>query len=118
MMQQAILGIDIAKDTFDVARLQDERVQSAQFTNNALGFKPLAHWLHRRQPQTVWACPEATRRYGDELAAYLHAQGHTVSVVNPMVIKAYAQSQLRRNQSDKLDAALIARYGQSERPLV
>lgn len=118
MTQSAILGIDIAKATFSVALLQDEQVQAGQFTNDPAGFKLLTHWLHKRQPHSVWACQEATGRYGDELAAYLHAQGHTVSVVNPMVIKAYAQSQLRRNKSDKLDALLIARYCQSERPLV
>ncbi len=118
MTQRAILGIDVAKDTFNVALLQDEQVQSGQFTNDTAGFKLLTNWLHKRKQQTVWACQEATGRYGDELAEYLHAQGHTVSVVNPMAIKAYAKSKLMRNKSDKLDAVLIARYCQSERPLV
>jgi len=118
MTQKPILGIDIAKDSFHVALLRDEQLQSAQFTNDPAGCKRLTSWLSKRKLTAVWACMEATGRYGEELAEYLHVQGHTVSVVNPMAIKAYAQSKLLRNKSDKLDAALIARYCQSEQPRV
>jgi transposase len=111
-----IVGIDIAKDTFDVARLRNHEQQSGTFNNNLAGFNQLAGWLRKRKAGQVWACMEATGRYGDELAAYLHAQGHTVSVVNPMASKAYGQSKLLRNKNDKLAAGLIARYCQSEQP--
>jgi transposase len=111
-----IVGIDIAKDTFDVALLRNSEQQSGTFNNNPAGFKQLAGWLRKRKAGQVWACMEATGRYGEALAEYLHTQGHTVSVVNPMAIKAYGQSKLLRNKSDKLDASLIARYCQSEQP--
>ena len=53
MTQLAIVGIDVAKDTFNVALLQAEQVQSAQFTNDTAGFKQLTQWLHKRRHQTV-----------------------------------------------------------------
>lgn len=112
----SILGIDIAKDTFQVSLWQAGRAGSGNFNNDRAGFKKLGAWLKKRQVEPVWACMEATGRYGEDLAEYLHNQGQRVSVVNPLVIKAYAQSQLARNKTDKLDAALIARYCQSEQP--
>lgn len=40
-----------------------------------------------------------------------------MSVVNPSRIKAYANSQMRRNKTDALDAALIADYCRTQKPL-
>jgi transposase len=59
---------------------------------------------------------EATNRYWQELATYLHAQGHTVSVVNPARIRDYARSKLLRNKTDRLDADLIADFCATQRP--
>ena len=116
MMQGPCLGIDIAKDSFSVALLHDTQSHSAEFANTSAGFKQLSKWLDKRQYKIVCACMEATGRYGEPLAEYLHGAGHQVSVVNPMAIKAYAQSRLQRNKNDKLDAGLIARFCQSEQP--
>jgi len=110
------LGIDIAKDTFSVALLSEQQTHAAEFANSSTGFKQLTKWLNKRKCKTVSACMEATGRYGEPLAEYLHGAGHQVSVVNPMAIKTYAQSRLQRNKNDKLDAGLIARFCQSEQP--
>jgi transposase len=53
---------------------------------------------------------EATNSYGFALAHFLTAQGYKVSVVNPKQIKAFAESDLKRNKTDKLDAAIIAEF--------
>jgi transposase len=116
MTPEPCLGIDIAKDSFSVALLRDTQTHSAEFANSSAGFKQLSQWLGKRKCKTVRACLEATGRYGEPLAEYLYGAGHPVSVVNPMAIKAYAQSRLQRNKNDKLDAGLIARYCQSEQP--
>jgi transposase len=55
------------------------------------------------------ACLEATGSYGDELALYLYEAGHTVSIVNPARIKGFAQSELIRTKTDKIDSGIIAR---------
>ena len=70
---------------------------------------------HRKLRQ-VHACLEATGRYSLGIALALHEAGHTVSVVNPARIHGFAQSQLQRNKTDRLDAALIARFCQQQQP--
>jgi transposase len=76
----------------------------------------LSKWLKKKGVQSVWACLEATGRYGDALALYLYEQGHQVSMVNPARIKKYAESKLQRNKTDKLDAKLIADFCWTQQP--
>jgi transposase len=114
-----ILGIDIAKDKFDVALHQDGKIiVSGQFDNTPAGFKKLRAWLKKKAGQSVWACMEATGRYGDALALYLHEQNYQVSMVNPARIKKYADSKLQRNKTDKLDAKLIADFCWTQQPVL
>jgi transposase len=80
------------------------------FDNHAAGFDQLAGWLKQQGVTQVHACLEATGRYGNALAGCLHQSGHKVSVVNPARIKKYAASQMRRNKTDKADAAIIADF--------
>lgn len=105
------LGIDIAQDTFDIC-LQREGYdpEAATFANNRKGFQKLQRFLKRRKLTDLHACMEATGVYYEDLAHFLHDKGYAVSVVNPLQIKAYAQSQLRRNKTDALDAAIIADF--------
>ena len=115
-----ILGIDISKRSFDVALLQGERVRQAVFLNTKAGFAELEHWLARHRPDrdtALHACMEATGNYGLDLAAVLHERGMIVSIVNPSRIKAHGQSELIRNKTDKLDAALIARFCRAHQPV-
>lgn len=115
-MLDAILGIDIAKDTFQVELRREGQHWLAEFTNSPKGFQQLSTWLAKRKVSQVHACLEATGRYGDELAQYLHDHEHVVSVVNPARLKAYGQSQLQRNKTDRVDAALIADFCQTQHP--
>ena len=114
-----ILGIDISKAKFDVALLIDEHTRHAAFSNTEAGFGQLLAWLakHRPAPNTsLRACMEATGNYGLDLADFLHGHGIPVSVVNPARIKAFGASELTRNKTDKLDAALIARFCRAHVP--
>jgi|SRR5579859_923191 len=115
-----ILGIDISKDKFDVCLRPTEateaRLQHAQFENNPKGFKKLQRWLAQKPLGGLHACLEATSRYGDGLALFLHEQQHTVSVVNPRRIRKYADSQLVRSQNDRLDAQIIADFCATQTP--
>lgn len=115
-MDLPILGIDIAKATYQVTLLVAGRAYRAEFANRPKDFRRLQAWLSKRQADRVHACLEATGRYGDDLASYLYAQGHVVSVVNPMRIKAFGQSRLARNKTDALDADLIAEFCRSQQP--
>jgi len=115
-MNLPALGIDIAKATYQVTLLIGDKAQRGEFENRSKDFPRLARWLEKRGVSQVHACLEATGRYGDDLARYLHDAGHLVSVVNPLRIKAFARSRLTRNKTDPLDADLIARFCQSQTP--
>jgi transposase len=111
------LGLDISKLKFNACLIRDAgKLRHKVFTNNPDGFALLSDWLSKQGVERAHACLEATGTYGDSLAAYLHGQGHTVSVVNPAAIKAYAQSQLSRTKNDRVDAALIAGFCAERRP--
>lgn len=112
-----ILGIDVAKAKVDVALFKDKQFMAAgQFNNTQAGFKRLSKWLENKDAGQVWACMESTGRYGDGLARYLYEQEHQVSMVNPARIKKYAESQLQRNKTDKLDARTIADFCRTQEP--
>lgn len=104
------LGVDVAKEKFDVCLLHGDQRWSGTFSNDAAGFAKLDVWLANRADGQVQVCMEATGRYGENLAAHLHEAGHRVSIVNPARIKHYAKSQMRRNKTDKIDAAIIADF--------
>ena len=104
----AWLGIDVAKQKFDVALNWNTRRRAKVFRNDAGGWQALLRWLKDLGVDQVHACLEATGRYGDGLALHLQDAGHRVSVVNPAQIKHCAK--LGRNKTDRADAALICDY--------
>lgn len=112
-----ILGIDVAKATFDVAlRRSATSTVQGHFDNRPDGFRRLQAWLKRHRVEQLHACLEATGRYGEALATFLYQTGYTVSVVNPARIHAYAQSKLLRNKTDRADARLIADFCATQTP--
>ena len=110
------LGVDVAKNKFDVALLRNGKYKSKAFENNRSGFEALALWLKKLDVIAFHACLEATGTYGDALARFLFDAGHPVSVVNPARIKAFGESELQRTKNDKTDAKLIARFCQLMKP--
>jgi transposase len=110
------LGIDIAKATFQVALLREGKLRHHTFSNNTQGFAQLQVWLAKLGIKRVHACMEATASYGEALAEFLYQAGHKVSVVNPARIKGFAQSELQRNKTDKLDSSVIARFCDLQKP--
>lgn len=113
----AVVGIDVSKATLDVALVQGgKKAEVRQYANDAAGFKALTKWLKQRRATDAPVCLEATGTYGDAVALFLYQAGYRVSVVNPARIKAYGKSQLKRNKTDRLDAALIADFCRTQAP--
>lgn len=111
------LGVDVAKTKLDICLLKADKVASqAQFENSNKGIEKLLEWLLRHKIKETHVCLEATGRYSDAVARSLHDAGYEVSVVNPAQIKSYARSQLKRNKTDRLDAALIADFCHTQNP--
>ena len=106
MGTKVAVGIDISKDSFDVAipLVNGKGYAHFKFSNTVAGFKKFSQQL-----APVSHCVmEASGVYYLPLAIYLHGQGMRVSVVNPLTIKHFAQMRLMRAKTDKKDAAIIA----------
>lgn len=106
-------GFDVSKDFFDLCLLADgKQVVAERFTNDQKGFEQSVQSL----PVGTHCVMEATGPYYLPLACWLHQQGLTVSVVNPLVIHRFGQMRLQRVKTDKADARLIAQYGSQQQP--
>jgi transposase len=116
MMNLLALGIDISKKKFDIAIKINGKYKTKVFSNTREGFDKLEQWLKRYGIDQTHACLEATGIYGEPLALYLHEHGYQVSVINPSQIKGFAQSQLRRNKTDKADSHLIEQFCEALNP--
>jgi transposase len=116
-MTEPVLGIDIAKLKFNVCLINiNGKLKHKLFPNTSIGFEQLRNWLSKQDVERVHACLEATGTYGESLSLFLYQAGHTVSVINPAAIKAFAQSRLSRTKTDRVDAELIARFCQVQTP--
>lgn len=112
---QGFLGLDIAKRKFDAVLLIDDCKRHRVFDNDEGGFAALIAWLGDRV-DGLHACMEATGGFGDDLALFLYGCKIAVSIVNPLRIKAFGQSEMVRTKTDKVDAGVIARFCRSQAP--
>jgi transposase len=112
-------GIDIGKRKIDLALFTQGKIRNKVFDNSEAGYRELLSWLLAQgcRVEQTHLCMEATSRYFEGVAEALHAAGYRVSVVNPLQIKAYGQSRLQRQKTDRADAELIARYCEQQKPL-
>lgn len=110
------VGIDVSKATLAVALVREQDQQTLEVKNDKTGWRTLENFLKKRCRDGAQVCLEATGLYGDGVAEYLHDKGYVVSVVNPLRIKAYAESQMQRNKTDQSDAKLIADFCRTQQP--
>lgn len=108
-MKSKFIGIDISKQTFDVAFCKDEKWEYYDFPNNLQGFKSLLEFIDKED----WVVMEASGPYYLSLASYLYSKQVQVVVENPLVIKRYSQMRLYRAKTDRKDARTIAEYAKS-----
>lgn len=110
------LGIDISKTKFDACLLFGDKALHKTFGNSYDGFRELLCWLAEHKVTIVHACMEGTGRLWEPLADFLHTNKFAVSVVNPARIKGFAQSDMRRSKTDKIDSKIIARFCRTQTP--
>ena len=112
------LGIDMAKHDF-VSALdledQSEKLSHPKLKNTHRGFNQLKQWVMKQvskhSSDSVHIGIESTGGYETPLVEWFRK--HTdfrISVLNPIQVKRFGQSQLIRTKTDKVDARLIARY--------
>jgi len=72
--------------------------------------------VENRKAERLHVCLEATGGWSEQVAISLSEAGHVVSIVNPARIKAFARSEMVRTKTDRIDAALIARFCRLHQP--
>lgn len=117
-MTSAVVGIDVSKAHLDVygRAHRDHAGVHVRVSNTPDGMVELVTWLNEHALSQAHVAMEATGRYYELVAVTLVTEGYLVSVVNPAQIKAYGESRMRRNKTDRLDAVLIADFCAAQRP--
>jgi transposase len=113
-MYSLFVGVDVSKDSFSVAGLNDKAklLFSLSPLMNAQGFSELLTVLrsHQKDLSSVIVALESTGPYHLNLFSFLVSQGITTIVVNPLIIANFAKLSLRKTKTDKKDAVTIARF--------
>jgi len=107
-----VVGIDVSKATLDVALTPGEERWSTG--NEAAGIADLVQRLQARHPTLIVL--EATGGYERAVVGALAAAGLPVVVANPRQIRAFARAVGQLAKTDRLDAAVLARFGAQVRP--
>ncbi len=100
-------GIDIAKDRLDVCLCPDGATR--HFTNDAKGHRALIGWLSGHAIQRVVF--EPTGAYHRVLERSLASAGLPLAKINPRHARRFAEALGQLAKTDRLDAALLARFG-------
>lgn len=108
----AVLGIDRSKAWVDAHLLPQEHSWHVSSAPEAL-----ADWIEALPAGIDLVVMEASGGLQNLPAALLVQAGFSVAIVNPGQVRSFAKAALQRAKTDAVDAALIARFGQSVRPV-
>lgn len=111
-IQDVAVGIDVAKAALDVAVRPSG--EERHLANAPAGIAEIVQWLHALHPQVIVV--EATGGYETALVAELGNAGLPVAVVNPRQVRDFARATGRLAKTDRLDAQVLAHFGQVIRP--
>jgi transposase len=106
------VGIDVSKHSLDVHVLPEGSAFSVPRT--PAGLDDLVGRLAGRQPEVIVL--EATGGYEAMVAAGLTAAHLPLAVVNPAQVRSFARALGRLAKTDRLDAEVLALFGERERP--
>lgn len=103
MSELVYVGIDVAKDSFEVAVTGES--QTLKLDNDEAGHAELSQLLMPLAPRLVLL--EATGGYEQDLALALAAAGLRVSVVNPRQARDFARCMGKLAKTDRIDAQAL-----------
>jgi transposase len=108
------VGIDVAKDTLEVAWSTDREARW-RTTNDERGWATLIERLGALHPSVIVL--EATGGYETGVASALSVAGQPVAVVNPRHVRAFAQASGRLEKTDALDAGVLCEFAVRMEPV-
>ena len=106
------IGIDVSKQSFDV--VLHSTGEHRQFQQSPEGLDECLQWFLSLKPSLI--VMEATGGYELDLCIYLQAAELPVAVVNPKRSRDFARACGKLAKTDKIDAAMIARYAATLQP--
>ena len=114
------VGIDVSKEKFDVCgiRADGTRLFQCSLAMDRKGFEKVRAHLVSIPPSSILVGMESTASYHVNLFSYLVAEGYQVVIINPLLISNYVKMQLRKTNTDKKDAAVIAQFLHAHRNTV
>jgi len=112
MATSIYVGIDVSKDRLDVAVLGEDR--GWQVDNTPGGIAQLVKRVQEIRPELNVV--EATGGYQRGVAQALFEAGLPVAVVNPARVRQFARACGLLARTDKLDAQVLAEFGQRVQP--
>ena len=112
MATSSYVGIDVSKAKLDVAALGKR--QEKQVDNTNRGIAQLVAWMQDLQPALIVV--EATGGYQRAVVEALFWAGLAVAVVNPARVRQFARACGLLAKTDKLDAEVLAVFGQRVQP--
>ena len=103
-----LLALDLGSATLTAAMKRDGKVSGpAAFDNTVSDHKKLMRWAGKGG-RKVRVCVEATGIYHLDLSMYLSQHKRAeVMVVNPLAMRRYAESQMKRAKTDQVDPFVI-----------
>jgi transposase len=111
---EIVVGIDVSKAILDVKAIPV--TQAWCFANDAAGISELVQVLTRLAPALLIL--EATGGLESPLASALSVAGLPVVIINPRQVRDFAKAVGQLAKTDRIDADLLARFGQTLRPAV
>lgn len=110
--QALVVGIDVSKDWLDVVMGSE----SLRVANDAEGLTEFLSRLRDAGVQLV--VMEATGGYETQAATAIAGAGLRLAVVNPRQVRDFAKATGRLAKSDRIDAHVIAAFGQAVDPQI
>jgi len=95
------IGFDVSKETIDAAFFDGTAIKHVQVENSRKGFSQILKKCERYDSADLIFSMEATGVYHQCCAEYFFDKGYTVSVINPLIIKRYADMKMLRAKTDK-----------------
>jgi transposase len=110
------IGIDVAKASWDIAWGSGAHSHHSSVENSQAGRSALVEQLPPASESRVVV--EATGGYERALVTTLVEAGYRVAVVNPRYVRDFAKALGILAKTDRIDALVLARFGQQVQPRV
>jgi len=108
------IGVDVSKDTLDIALYEGNGYEMYKITNEEREIKRFFKPFTKSDP--VHVAMEATGIYHKKLLIVLLNLKIKTSVINPLKIKRFSEMKMLRAKTDPVDARLISLYCFEQHP--